>query len=1056
MTTSKILSNWWIIGILLLLLIFASINIRKASAAVSGNFLQKDEGVLSTFRPFPIFLGHMQQDSAGSNLYVGLYGMAGECVYSNFFISEYQTEADMRNNTNAVASAPFKHTFWLLRDDGSAVDNPFGAGPSITSPRHFALQVQPDQDFTKFRSGHWYAINGPDCGDQSRTLTLYGKGQQVFWIASDNKYQSLSQLTHPYDNADTPLTSPPAPPTNPYVYINQIYKQIDGGQTWIYVRWTLLGKWTSEITAVYPSLNSNLPDNSFLDRSLGMNLDQGSYMWKLVGSPCNIAGPGPEDYTTGQQYITRFPSISGVNAADISSDIPIRFTIFYRTIFDSSPCNMERKTAFPDPTDFHVQPLSTPTPTPTPEAVPVIFIPGIMGSEIGYDDDSTFQPLWPSFFHPFDSVQDMRKTPAGDEIDGVNKRARNVIESVIEFRGLKFHDVYGSFLGRMNDEGFSLGVDCANNLGKRLFTFPYDWRDSISNSAYLRDKHLVCPATARNLADRISQVMTATGASEVDIVAHSMGGLVALEYLRDSVQNGRPHHIRKLITVATPYLGSPAAFQALRYGRPLPGFGRLLINTFESKRISHNLSGTYQLLPSEKYFDSAAVGPYGAPRYILDPDDNDANGNRNPTTYTLTRNFLENAPEQFNPLPSEDYKGQDPTKRTLNGNLINEAHTFHAALDSFAQVIPSDVSLYTISAWGQLTNRLYEDRLDIKGCVDDFGQVTFCPYVRTIADQAGDRTVPLWSASWPNANGRYFLKLPMGVDHADLLKDQCVQHIVTAILKNFQINCDSVYSVSNAPPSVSEVSRPQWSVEVFSPANLHLIDLQGRHTGPLNEGGFEEQVAQSSYEAAEDNGFEQLNFVVESGLVLRIEGTGLGSFDLKIYETMADETIRALIYRNVPVNDHTKGFITPEVGAPLPVLRLDHNGDGIVEEEIRPLQVFAGSDPVEVSIDISPGSVNNPVSLSKQGLLTVAILSTTRFDAWTVDPLTVRFGRGQVIEAHQRAHNEDVNHDGRADMVLHFRIQESGILSTDRAVCLTGKLRDVTLFQGCDRITVLR
>src|SRR5205807_7870455 len=102
-------------------------------------------------------------------------------------------------------------------------------------------------------------------------------------------------------------------------------------------KWTLLQIWSPDATAIYPSLNVNLPDNSMLDRSLGLSLDQGGYMWKIVGSPCNTAGPGPNDYSIGQQYTTRFTSISGVNASDITSNMPIRFTIFIRTSFDSSP-----------------------------------------------------------------------------------------------------------------------------------------------------------------------------------------------------------------------------------------------------------------------------------------------------------------------------------------------------------------------------------------------------------------------------------------------------------------------------------------------------------------------------------------------------------------------------------------------------------------------------------------------------------------------------------------------------------------------------------------------
>lgn len=157
----------------------------------------------------------------------------------------------------------------------------------------------------------------------------------------------------------------PVSASNAYVRIDQIYRQSDGETTWIYITWTLLQKWSPDATAVYPSVNGNLPDNSMLERSLGLNLDQGPFMWKPIGTGgCNTSGPGPDDYVIGQQYTTRFsklfdPSTSSyVDACDIPSTTGITFTVMSRTFFDSPPCNMERKTASADPEIYPIpQPL---------------------------------------------------------------------------------------------------------------------------------------------------------------------------------------------------------------------------------------------------------------------------------------------------------------------------------------------------------------------------------------------------------------------------------------------------------------------------------------------------------------------------------------------------------------------------------------------------------------------------------------------------------------------------------------------------------------------------
>lgn len=71
-------------------------------------------------------------------------------------------------------------------------------------------------------------------------------------------------------------------------------------------------------------------------------------------------------------------------------------------------------------------------------------------------------------------------------------------------------------------------------------------------------------------------------------------------------------------------------------------------------------------------------------------------------------------------------------------------------------------------------------------------------------------------------------------------------------------------------------------------------------------------------------------------------------------------------------------------------------------------------------------------------MIPVAILSTNTFDATTVDPASVKFGPAGAGETHGRAHKEDVNRDGKADLVVHFRTQDTGIVCGITSVSLTG------------------
>ncbi len=105
-----------------------------------------------------------------------------------------------------------------------------------------------------------------------------------------------------------------------------------------------------------------------------------------------------------------------------------------------------------------------------------------------------------------------------------------------------------------------------------------------------------------------------------------------------------------------------------------------------------------------------------------------------------------------------------------------------------------------------------------------------------------------------------------------------------------------------------------------------------------------------------------------------------------------------------------------------------------------------------VIIDIKPGSDSNSINPKNKGVIPVAILTTSTFDATTVDPLSVKFGPNGATEAHGRGHIEDVNHDGRLDLVLHFDTQETGIQCGDTSASLTGKTIGGQAIAGFDLI----
>ena len=116
-------------------------------------------------------------------------------------------------------------------------------------------------------------------------------------------------------------------------------------------------------------------------------------------------------------------------------------------------------------------------------------------------------------------------------------------------------------------------------------------------------------------------------------------------------------------------------------------------------------------------------------------------------------------------------------------------------------------------------------------------------------------------------------------------------------------------------------------------------------------------------------------------------------------------------------------------------------------------------EPYEVQINVRPGSRHNKIDLRAWGFLPVAVLSTTEFDATSIDPETVEFAGAKPLHS-MRAH---VNRDRKADMLfffwirhLDFDLDENGTETpTTTEVTLTGKSTKEGPIIGTDTVTLI-
>ena len=224
------------------------------------------------------------------------------------------------------------------------------------------------------------------------------------------------------------------------------------------------------------------------------------------------------------------------------------------------------------------------------EQPPLILIPGIMGSKLR--DRSTHQVVWPGsvlhlIFSNFSNLA-LEIDPATLVASAGNIEAFDITSTVAG------HDFYQSIVNTMVQYGgyrvTQIGTRVSDPYERHLYVFPYDWRlDNVE--------------TARGLAAFIEQLRRdyARPDLKVDIVAHSMGGIVSrylLNYGTEDVldRDDAPATmagaslINRLVLLGTPSLGSAHTVQVFIQGEKIVQRIR--------PEVLASMPSTYQLLPN--------------------------------------------------------------------------------------------------------------------------------------------------------------------------------------------------------------------------------------------------------------------------------------------------------------------------------------------------------------------------------------------------------------------------------------------------------------------------
>ena len=203
---------------------------------------------------------------------------------------------------------------------------------------------------------------------------------------------------------------------------------------------------------------------------------------------------------------------------------------------------------------------------------PIIFIPGLTGSQL--INNKTGQIVW---FKTRRVRTDDLRLPIGPNLS-VNRDSLipgDVLRSV-KSTVLPRVDVYGGFLTALEQQGYrEARWDLPPERGYEdtIYVFPYDWRRDLVE-------------TSQILIRKIENLKRILGRPNLkfDIVAHSMGGLVARYAAMYGAADlprgeGRPvvtwagaRHIARIILLGPPNQGSMSAFKAFINGFDIIGF----------------------------------------------------------------------------------------------------------------------------------------------------------------------------------------------------------------------------------------------------------------------------------------------------------------------------------------------------------------------------------------------------------------------------------------------------------------------------------------------------
>ncbi len=278
--------------------------------------------------------------------------------------------------------------------------------------------------------------------------------------------------------------------------------------------------------------------------------------------------------------------------------------------------------------------------TPTAHDLPVVFVPGIGGTRLADANNTEYWPaagyashgelsLYPNPPHPtlYATNAITEATFRGYHVPSEDWQTYGPLFAYLQTQSFVMYQTYGN-----PNYQTSAGCDLTQKPNHpNLFVFAYDWRLSNADNAI-------------KLADYIACVQKFYPDTNVNLVAHSMGGLVARRYI---LNNPAPHHVNAYVSVSTPFVGSGKVVWVEETGQYV-----FFVWASTLLDVVGSFNGASELLNSQAWYDLGGIAPL-----IEDGQDLNGDGNDNEQfTYPMLVAYMDKAKGQQGFLPGTQNK----------------------------------------------------------------------------------------------------------------------------------------------------------------------------------------------------------------------------------------------------------------------------------------------------------------------------------------------------------------------------------------------------------------